>query len=111
MRPPKSDAFAGGEASFDFVLRNDSSVDRPDVEMRCMGAAAHELRPGRIEPVATCRGPGPATRNNRIAQFELRTRYPFGWFHAWTYVQGSITVYVAPSPSGHRNPAGRVGAG
>jgi len=38
----------------------------------------------------------------RIAQFELRTRYPFGWFHAWTYVQGSLTAYVAPSPHGTR---------
>jgi len=38
----------------------------------------------------------------RIEQFELRTRYPFGWFHAWTYVQGSLTAYVAPSPHGTR---------
>ena len=32
----------------------------------------------------------------------MRTRYPFGWFHAWTYVQGSLTAYVAPSPHGNR---------
>ena len=33
------DAFAGREASFEFVLRNESSVDRRDVEIRCMSAA------------------------------------------------------------------------
>ena len=38
----------------------------------------------------------------RISQFELRTRYPFGWFYSWTYVQGSITIYVAPAPAGNR---------
>ncbi len=43
----------------------------------------------------------------RITQFELRTRYPFGWFHAWTYVQGSLTAYVAPVAARHPNAAGR----
>ena len=31
------DAFAGREASFEFVLRNDSDVDRRDIEIRCLG--------------------------------------------------------------------------
>src|SRR3979490_1920287 len=35
----EADAFAGHEASFEFVLRNDSTVDRRDVEIRCMTAA------------------------------------------------------------------------
>jgi uncharacterized protein (DUF58 family) len=38
----------------------------------------------------------------RVQQFELRTRYPFGWFHAWTYVQSPITIFVAPAPHGTR---------
>ena len=33
------DAFAGREANFDFVLRNDSNVDRRDVEICCLAAA------------------------------------------------------------------------
>src|SRR5271154_3000844 len=33
------DAFAGREASFDFVLQNDSNVDRRDVEVCCLSAA------------------------------------------------------------------------
>jgi uncharacterized protein (DUF58 family) len=37
----------------------------------------------------------------RVSQFEMRTRYPFGWFYSWTYVQGSITIYVAPAPTGN----------
>ena len=96
------DAFAGGEANFDFVLRNDSSVERRDVEILCMGGAGvRSVAAGSSEsvPVAV-----PMARRGvtRIAQFELRTRYPFGWFHAWTYVQGSLTAYVAPAPRGSR---------
>src|ERR1700678_3431961 len=96
------DAFAGGEANFDFVLRNDSSVERRDVEILCMGATGvRSVAAGSSEsvPVAV-----PMARRGvtRIGQFELRTRYPFGWFHAWTYVQGSLTAYVAPAPRGSR---------
>jgi uncharacterized protein (DUF58 family) len=47
----------------------------------------------------------------RISQFELRTRYPFGWFHAWTYVQGSLTAYVAPAPHGNRTLPSAAGMG
>jgi uncharacterized protein (DUF58 family) len=47
----------------------------------------------------------------RIAQFELRTRYPFGWFHAWTYVQGALTAYVAPAPHGTRTLPSVAGSG
>ena len=43
------DAFAGREASFEFVLRNDSNVDRRDVEIRCLAAAGSAQRPGQIE--------------------------------------------------------------
>jgi uncharacterized protein (DUF58 family) len=96
------DAFAGREASFEFVLQNDSNVDRRDVEIRCMSASGIRSVPARSSesvPVAV-----PVLRRgvSRFAQFELRTRYPFGWFHAWTYVQGSLTAYVAPSPHGTR---------
>jgi uncharacterized protein (DUF58 family) len=96
------DAFAGREASFEFVLQNDSDVDRRDVEIRCMSASGIRSVPARSSesvPVAV-----PVLRRGvtRFVQFELRTRYPFGWFHAWTYVQGSLIAYVAPSPHGSR---------
>ncbi|HEY4445024.1 MAG TPA: DUF58 domain-containing protein [Steroidobacteraceae bacterium] len=96
------DAFAGGEANFDFVLGNDSSVERRDVEIRCMegaGVRSVSARSSESVPVAV---PTPRRGVTRIVQFELRTRYPFGWFHAWTYVQGSLTAYVAPAPRGTR---------
>jgi uncharacterized protein (DUF58 family) len=96
------DAFAGREASFEFVLRNDSNVERRDVEIRCLtasGTGSIAVKSSESVPVAV-----PVSQRGiaRIEQFELRTRYPFGWFHAWTYVQGSLTAYVAPAPHGAR---------
>jgi uncharacterized protein (DUF58 family) len=96
------DAFAGREAHFEFVLRNASTVDRRDIEIRCMGAAGiRSVLAGSSEPVPVA-VPVAQRGVTRIAQFELRTRYPFGWFHAWSYVQGMLTVYVAPAPQGDR---------
>jgi uncharacterized protein (DUF58 family) len=96
------DAFAGREAMLEFELRNGSSVDRRDIEIRCMNAAGMgNVAAGEstaIEVIAPVAQRGVM----RISQFELRTRYPFGWFYSWTYVQGSITIYVAPAPSGNR---------
>jgi uncharacterized protein (DUF58 family) len=99
---PEVDAFAGGEAIFEFVLRNDSNVDRRDVEIRCgdaVGLRSVAARSTESVPVAV---PVLQRGVTRIVQFELRTRYPFGWFHAWTYVQGTLTAYVAPAPQGNR---------
>jgi len=96
------DAFAGREASFEFVLRNDANVDRRDVEIRCLGAAGMRSIPARSSESVRVAVPVPRRGVLRLDQFELRTRYPFGWFHAWTYVQGSLTAYVAPSPHGNR---------
>jgi len=105
------DAFAGGEASFEFVLKNDSNVDRRDVEIRCLGAdgiRSVAARSSESVPVAV---PVPQRGIIRIAQFELRTRYPFGWFHAWTYIQGSLAAYVAPLPRGARTLPSVAGSG
>ena len=105
------DAFAGGEAVFEFVLSNDSSVDRCDVEIECGGAAATRTIPARSSESVAVAVPVARRGVVRMAEIELRTRYPFGWFHAWTYVQGPLTAYVAPSPSGTRNPPGAAGNG
>jgi uncharacterized protein (DUF58 family) len=96
------DAFAGGEANFDFVLHNDSPIDRRDVEIRCLGATGMRSALARSSEPVPVAVPVPRRGVTRITQFELRTRYPFGWFHALTYVQGSLTAYVAPSPHGTR---------
>jgi len=96
------DAFAGREARLEFELRNGSSLDRRDIEVRCLNAsgmgsvAAGDSKT--IEVVATVAQRG----ITRVSQFEMRTRYPFGWFYSWTYVQGSMTIYAAPAPVGNR---------
>lgn len=102
------DAFAGREANFEFVLRNDSKVERRDVEIRVKSHAGMRS----VEPATSASVPVAVAVLERgvlrIAQFELRTRHPFGWFHAWTYIQGTLTAYVAPAPRGARTlpPAG-----
>jgi len=105
------DAFAGGEASFEFVLSNESNVDRRDVEIRCMTAAGMRSVPARSSESVSVAVPVPRRGVVRIDQFELRTRYPFGWFFAWTYVQGSLTAYVAPAPRGNRTLPALGGSG
>jgi uncharacterized protein (DUF58 family) len=96
------DAFAGREASFEFVLRNESNVERRDVEICCMTAAGMRSVAAKSSESVPVAVPVPQRGVTRIDQFELRTRYPFGWFHAWTYVQGALTAYVAPAPAGDR---------
>jgi uncharacterized protein (DUF58 family) len=105
------DAFAGGAASFEFVLRNDSNVERRDIEIRCSAAAAIRSVAARSSESVAVFVPVPQRGVTRVAQFELRTRHPFGWFHAWTYVQGALTAYVAPAPEGTRTLPAVAGSG
>jgi uncharacterized protein (DUF58 family) len=107
------DAFAGREAMFEFALHNGSKVDRRDIEVRCLTAAGMgSVAAGESESIEVV-VPVAQRGVTRVNQFELRTRYPFGWFYSWTYVQGSITIYIAPSPAGTRTlpSAGAKGAG
>jgi uncharacterized protein (DUF58 family) len=96
------DAFAGREAGVEFVLRNESNVDRPDVEIRIWAAAGMGRAGARNDDVVSVVVPAPHRGVLRVEQFELRTRYPFGWFYAWTYVQSPVTIFVAPAPAGSR---------
>jgi uncharacterized protein (DUF58 family) len=96
------DAFAGREASFEFVLQNESNVDRRDVEVCCLNATGICTVPAKSSETVAVALPVPQRGVVRLTQFTLRTQHPFGWFHAWTYVQGSLTAYVAPSPQGTR---------
>jgi uncharacterized protein (DUF58 family) len=95
------DAFAGGHANFDFLLHNDARIERCDIEIRGAGSAtvtvdAHGHQ--RVRASMPVQGRGVRL----VERFELRTRYPLGWFRAWTYVHRALTVYVAPQPSGER---------
>ena len=99
----EADALAGGAARFEFLLRNDAAVERCDIEIRCAAEApaTHSVAPKAYDralldiPVAQ-RGV------MRFARFEVRTRYPFGWFRAWTYVHTPLVAFVAPVPRGDR---------
>jgi uncharacterized protein (DUF58 family) len=104
------DALAGADALFFFMLRNESAVDRCDVEVRLDAAsdspralvvATRSVAIGGYEEVMLA-VPVAHRGVSRWNQFELRTTYPFGWFRAWTYVQAPLTAFVAPAPGGNR---------
>jgi uncharacterized protein (DUF58 family) len=100
---PELDAFAGGVAVFDFALKNYSSLDRYDIEIRCApDAAGLSSIPARSLQRAAIVMPVRLRGLMRIDQIELRTRHPFGWFRAWTYLQTTLCVYAAPGPAGER---------
>jgi uncharacterized protein (DUF58 family) len=99
---PEVDAFAGREAVFEFALRNDSSVDRRDIEIRCMAAVGMGSVGAKEDESIAVVVPVAERGVKTVNQFELRTYYPFGWFYSWTYVQGSLTIYAAPAPRGTR---------
>lgn len=102
----EADAFAGGDAAFEFTLRNPSAVDRCDIEIR-LAADAEAVKSVGANSDERVTVTAAATRRGvrRFSQFELRTHYPFGWFRAWTYVQGSLSAFVAPQPRGDRPPS------
>ena len=105
------DAFAGAEASFEFLLRNDAGIERCDIEIRCGNeAAATQSVPPKSYSQAAVDVPVKRRGVTRWERFELRTRYPFGWFRAWTYVQSPLIAFVAPPPRGNRALPSEAGA-
>jgi uncharacterized protein (DUF58 family) len=104
----EADAFAGDYANFEILLRNEAGIDRCDIEIRMgsdasggvstalVSVAARGYQHGIVSVPVAGRGV------TRLERFELRTRYPFGWFRAWTYVQSPLTAFVAPRPGGDR---------
>ncbi|HWS62860.1 MAG TPA: DUF58 domain-containing protein [Steroidobacteraceae bacterium] len=101
------DAFAGDFASFEILLCNQAGIDRCDLEIR-MHLGVGGVSTALVSVVARGYQHGvvsvPVTRRGvtRLERFELRTRYPFGWFRAWTYVHSPLTAFVAPRPGGDR---------
>jgi uncharacterized protein (DUF58 family) len=96
------DAFAGGFASFEILLRNEAGIDRCDLEIRMDGAGAVVSVAARGYQHGTVSVPVARRGVTRLQRFEVRTRYPFGWFRAWTYVHSPLTAFVAPRPGGDR---------
>ena len=96
------DAFAGDFASFEILLRNEAGIDRCDLEIHMDAAAAVVSVAARGYQHGTVSVPVARRGVTRLERFELRTRYPFGWFRAWTYVHSPLTAFVAPRPGGNR---------
>ena len=88
--------------TFSDVLHNEAAVARCDIEIRCgtEAAATHSVAAKSYQRAAV---DVPVAHRGVViySQFELRTRYPFGWFRAWTYVQSPLSAIVAPDPRGN----------
>jgi len=63
------DAFAGREAGVDFVLRNESNVDRPDVEIRILSAAGMGRSSARNEDLVSVVVAAPGRGVLQVEQF------------------------------------------
>ena len=107
------DAFAGERALLECALGNESGVARWDLEVRCGDAQAIQTAaplagsatagvPARARSTITVSLSTPLRGMHSLPHLELATRYPFGWFRAWTYVQAPLTIFVAPAPRGVR---------
>jgi uncharacterized protein (DUF58 family) len=96
------DAFAGDYASFEILLRNEAAIERCDLEIRMDAAAALVSVAARGYQHGVVSVPVARRGVIRLERFEVRTRYPFGWFRAWTYVHSPLTAFVAPRPGGDR---------
>ena len=99
---PEADTFAGRDATFEFVLRNESRIERRDIEIRCDTASSVGVIAAGESQSISVQVPMARRGVTRIKRFELRTRFPFGWFFAWTYVNTPLVVYTAPAPAGGR---------
>ncbi len=102
---PEVETFANSQARFDFVLSNSSPVDRHDIEIHCESSTClvSPLNAG-VQQLVALEIPVAQRGVRIIKDFQLRTRYPFGWFRAWTYINTPLTAYVAPQPLGSRTP-------
>lgn len=105
-----ADAFAGGDARLEFTLLNGAPTERCDIQIRLVDSRMKAGSAGEVTVDVLARGAQRAVARvpvgprgvMHIERFEMRTRYPFGWFRAWTYVQAPLAVFVAPQPSGSR---------
>jgi uncharacterized protein (DUF58 family) len=110
----ESDAFAGAEAVFHFMLRNESSLERSGLEVSLEGekrSRATASVPAHSDQRFALAVPVEHRGVHRWDHVEVRTVHPFGWFRAWTYVHASLTVFAAPRPEGHRPLPAAAGSG
>jgi uncharacterized protein (DUF58 family) len=99
LRPGRCEpVFAGDTAHFGVVLESPSR-ERFAVGVRQSGEAPvfADLRPN--EPtVASLAVPAPRRGRLRCGRLEIFTRYPVGFFHAWSYFDFGLATLVYPRP-------------
>ncbi|MEA3411096.1 MAG: DUF58 domain-containing protein [Pseudomonadota bacterium] len=92
--------FAGDETRFRFRLHNPSRLPRIGLTMRWreQPESIANLAPSGVDDVAI---PVPARQRGLLKpdRFQLFTRFPFGLFHAWSWLDFDMTALVYPSPS------------
>jgi uncharacterized protein (DUF58 family) len=92
--------FAGQQARFRIALENAAPLPRHELSIgNDHGSAA----PVRIEAasrtVLEIKMPAPQRGYLTLDQFEILTRYPFGMFRAWAYLNLPVRCIVYPKPS------------
>jgi uncharacterized protein (DUF58 family) len=99
LRPGRCDpVFAGDTAHFRVVLESPSR-ERFAVALRRRGERAVFVDVGVAEPTVASLGV-PAPRRGRLVcgRLEIFTRYPVGFFHAWSYFDFGLAAIVYPRP-------------
>jgi uncharacterized protein (DUF58 family) len=97
--------FAGEEARFRFRLHNPSRLPRVGLTMRWrdLPGSTTYLPPSGVDDVSV---PVSAPFRGRLRpdRFLLFTRFPFGLFHAWSWLEFDMTTLVYPAPSAQAPP-------
>jgi uncharacterized protein (DUF58 family) len=96
-----SDSLAGRSAAHDFSIKNHSRLSHFDIDIR-LSQFATAIITVAADRVQRCSVSIPTASRGvlRFDRIQLQTRYPFGWFRAWTYAHVGLTVYAAPTPVG-----------
>lgn len=92
-------AFVGGEVEYVIDIYNDIQRPRYDIELRCnINSAATENVAGDSHNRVSLRLPALRRGLLSIGKITLTTRYPFGLFYAWCYVNivGDALIYPHP---------------
>lgn len=99
LRPGRCDpVFAGDTAHFRVVLESPAR-ERFALAIRRRGEEPVYADVGTREPaIASLAVPAPRRGRLRCGRLEIFTRYPLGFFHAWSYFDFGLAVIVYPRP-------------
>lgn len=92
--------FAGEPAQFRLFLDNRAPFERPAVLVRHVASGVQSVVHVAARSVTEVTLGVPAPRRGQLAlgRIMLETRFPLGWFRAWSYVEPDATCLVYPRP-------------